>query len=77
MRFCLILFIAIAVVLHIAEYYLKKWRKFFVVINLLFHILSFSVFVYLGLELIDLFVLFLSSAIVALLFLLKEVKSGI
>lgn len=76
MDYALVILIATAVFMHLLEHYIKKCRKWIAIVNVFFHLSSFALFALLGRELIDLFVFFLSSSIVSLLMMMKEVKNG-
>ena len=73
----LIIFILIAVVLHLAEYFSAKCKRIFSVVNILFHILIFGLFIISGLDLTALFTFLLSSILVMLIIRVKEERNGI
>ena len=77
MDYGLLVLIIVAICLHLIEYCLKRYRKWLVIINVSFHLISFLLFAVLGKDLTDVFVFFLSSTVFMLLLALKEVKNGI
>ena len=77
MDYCLLFIIAGACILHVLEHWLTSCRRWLAVINVAYHILSFFGFLWLGYELLDVCVFFLSSCVLALGLTLREVKDGI
>ena len=73
MDFYLFIMIAVAIVLHVGAHFAGKYRKLLSVINILYHICSFGIIAWCGLELIDLLIFFLVSTIAAHIFVPKEV----
>lgn len=73
MDYCLLILIAIAVALHLIEHFIKKYKKCFAMINIVYHLFSFVIIALCGRELIDLFIFFLSSTIISHVLVLKEV----
>lgn len=73
MNYCLLVLISIAIGLNLIEYICGKFKKYIVIINILFHLCSFAIIAICGLELTELFVFFLCSTVVSHILLLKEV----
>lgn len=70
-------FILIAVVLHLAEHFLRKGKGLLAWLNIGFHLFCLFAFLYFRLELRELFLFLLCSALVSLFLKYKEAQHGI
>lgn len=77
MNYLLIVFILVAVVLHMAEHFLRKYKGLIAWVNIAFHLFSLFAFVFLRLELRDLLLFLLCSALISLFLKYKEAQHGI
>ena len=77
MNILLLVFILISVILHLAEHFLAKFKQVSAWINLAFHGCSLLAFLFLQLDLNDLFLFLLCSGLLAIFLKYKEEQHGI
>lgn len=77
MKYLLIVFVVIAIVLHVAEHFAKKGKQILSLASILFHILVMFACLFFQFALTDLFAFLLCSVIVDLFLKVKGRKNGI